>query len=262
MLLSFYASFRWARKDKYLQKLGVLILLMSFLSSFWFPLSFPFYCKWDYHRLKLSEPYEFSQKYLYTYEIRLSAYSVFELVPQGPVEGGTTGGEGWVRVTHYLVLLLTMTVASVPAGFEFIMLFVFFLMTNIAGALLGRLASKEKTVPRLKGVPIRFLICVGLGIVVLGIGLWLCSGAIVTTGPSNPYYYSYDPFIYIYDGAMFLSFGIAWLFVIIVDTARRNARGRYTQRTDTSRTALNTHRLLISFSQLFLNSLSFKILRE
>jgi len=222
MFFSFYASFRWARKDKYLRKLTVLMLVMSFLSALWFPLSFPFYSKWDYHRLKLSEPYQFSQKYVYTYEIRFFANSVFELVPQGPVLYAIGGGEGWVRVTHYLVLLLRMDVGSIPTGLEFLMLFLFFFSTNIAGALLGRLASKERTAPKLKGVPIRFLLCVALGIVVLGIGMWLCSGAIVIASPSNPYYFSYDPFVYIYDGVIFFSFGIAWLLAIIVDTVRRN----------------------------------------
>jgi len=222
MFFSFYASFRWARKEKYLRRLTALIIVMSFLSAFFGPLSFPFYSNWQFHRLRLSEPYEFSQKYLWFGEIRFFANSIFELVPQGSVEQAIGGGEGWVRVTHYRMFLLKTDIGSIPVGLEFGMLFLLFVSINIMGAFLGLLISKVGTIRQPEGVSMRFWLCVALGIAVLGTGMWLSSGAVVSTGPSSTYYVSYSPFVYIYDSFVFISFGIAWLLVISLDRICRN----------------------------------------
>jgi hypothetical protein len=227
MFFSFYASFRWARNEKYLRRLTALILVISFLSTFFLlPLSFPFYSNWEVHRLRLSEPYEFSQKYLWSGEIRFFANSIFELVPQGPVEHAIGSGEGWVRVTHYRMFLLKMGIGSIPVGWELGMLFLLFVSVNIMGALLGLLTSNVGTIRQRArqptGVSMRFWLCVALGIAVLGTGMWLSSGAVVSTGPSSIYYFSYNRFVYIYDGFVFISFGIAWLLVISLDRICRN----------------------------------------
>jgi len=90
------------------------------------------------------------------------------------------------------------------------------------GALLGLLISKVGTIRQPSGVSVRFWLCVALGIAVLGTGMWLSSGAVVSTGPSSIYYFSYNRFVYIYDSFVFISFGIAWLPVISLDRIRRN----------------------------------------
>lgn len=199
-----------------------LIIVMSFLSAFWLPLSFPFYINWEDHRLRLSEPYEFSQKYLWFGEIRFFANSIFELVPQGPVEHAIGGGEGWVRVTHYRVFLLKTDIGSIPVGWEFGALFLLFVSINVIGVLLGLLTSNAVTIRQRRGVSMRLWLCVALGIAVLGTGMWLSSGAVVLTGPSNIYYFSYNRFVYIYDGIVFISFGIVWLLIISLDRICRN----------------------------------------
>lgn len=224
MFFSAYASFRWARKKKYLRRLTALIIVTSFLSAFSGPFSFPFYSNWQLHRLRLSEPYEFSQKYLWFGEIRFFANSIFELVPQGPVEHDIGGGEGWVRVTHYRMFLLKTDIGSIPVGLEFGLLFLLFVMINIMGALLGLLIGKVRTIRQPEGVSTGFWLCVALGIAVLGTGMWLSSGTVISTGPASAYYVSTDPFVYIYDSFVFISFGIAWLLVISLDRIRSQRR--------------------------------------
>lgn len=242
MLLSLYASFRWAGTYHYVLKMGVLVILLSLFSSFivWyvlspiFPvllalhfLSFPFYALWEESRIILPPPYEYSQR-LTGFEIHFLTNVIFSLVPQGPVVRLIGGVEGEVNVVGYRVIFLTMEVGSIPSGiiYPLTVLFLFFMLVNIVGALLGyiiwRIYRMHK-IGKFRWESIGFFGRVALGIAILIMGIWfLTFGEVVRTSPVDAYYYDYNPYPYLFDGFAFVVFSIIWLIINVAEYVENN----------------------------------------
>jgi hypothetical protein len=201
MFFSVYASFRWAGTEHYLVKIAGFVLVASLLSAHVFAFvfgflgwdsfalvllmvgafnpSFPFlsYNVYAESRLALPPPYNISQR-LRTYEIRVPALSVLQLLPHGFVER-SLNGIGWVNVVHYRVVLLNTEIGTIPPDiFSSIgVLFAFFLLMNLAGALLGFALTKlplDKLAVRhrLGGVSVGLLARVLIGVVFVVVGVW------------------------------------------------------------------------------------------
>jgi hypothetical protein len=227
MLLSLYASFRWARKGNYVLKMAALAIvtsllsayfgLLPFLSVFFGPftfLSFPFYDRWDERRLVLPQPYNYSDR-LNAYEIRFLTMSVFQLVPQGPFEGSFDGG--FVRVINYRVIFLNMEIGAVPSEFAFAFstLLLFFFLVNVAGALLGFLMIKVRIIQKTDETRIPALVGVALSFAILLTGIWLSTlGEVKQT---SPYYFDYDTSSYTYGAFAFIWFAITWLIILYAE---------------------------------------------
>jgi hypothetical protein len=233
MLLSTYASFRWARGKNYVQKTAVLIMIFSFLSTFFGSpisvyiagpspfLSFPFYQIWEERRLELASPYEYSYE-VSCFDICFVTAPVFQFVPQGPVTGGGQG-EGWVQVVSYRIVLFDAETGAIPSEVMGITLFLFFIAVNTLGALLGFLFSKTRIAEKARLRSKAFLGLVSLGIIILAYGIWLyADGTAILTGPWSRYYHSYPRYLpYYFSGAIAcVIFGISWTTMILLDRAR------------------------------------------
>ena len=234
MLFSMYASYRWARGKNYVRKTAVLLIVFSFLSTvFGSPisvyisgpspfLSFPFYQIWDERRLELAPPYEYSYE-VSCFDICFATAPVFQFVPQGPVTGDLSAGEGWVQVVSYRIVLLDVESGAIPSGVMGITLFMFFIAVNTLGALLGFLASKIRIIEKTMLRSNAFLGFVALGIIILAYGISLyVTGTTTLTGPWSRYYHSYPRYLpYYFSGALAcIIFGISWTIMILLDRAR------------------------------------------
>jgi len=234
MLLSLYASFRWARTEGFFLKIGTFIFLASLLSTvvgssllalLFGPLpllSFPFYQLSGERRIILPAPYNYSQR-IPSYEIRFLTMEILSLVPQDPVDGSFNGG--WVMVQGYRVVFWGSEVGSLPVGSEYrsTLFFLFFVLVNVLGALLGFLISRAQIFQSKKWMAIGSIGRVLLGVVILGVGLWFSTlGEVVRTGPPTGYFYSYDPLRHLGDAFVFALFGITWLAIIVGEMVWRN----------------------------------------
>ncbi|MDH5782996.1 MAG: hypothetical protein OEZ35_04960 [Candidatus Bathyarchaeota archaeon] len=116
-----------------------LLAFLSMLLGGFLNLSFPFsYNIWNEGRILLPPPYNISQ-WIRTYEIRVPAISVLQLVPQGSIERSLNGGWGWVRVLGIRVVFLEMEIGSIPPDFTYAIgtLFLFFMLVNVTGGAAG-----------------------------------------------------------------------------------------------------------------------------
>lgn len=233
MLLSLYASFRLSGEKHYFIKICVLILLLSFFSTiadpyflgalpgflFWFfhLLSFPFYSWFAERRVPLAPPYTYSQRIL-THDIRFLSKEILWLIPQGPVTA--SGDAGYVNIASFRVILFSMEIGSVPPDLPhvFTALFLFLVLVNAVGALLGYQLSKVKRIKELEFVESDFLIATLIGVFILGAGILLASIEPIT-GPTSPYYYDYDPYENRGQGIAFVIFGAIWLAINILSFA-------------------------------------------
>ena len=233
MLFSMYASFRWARGKNYVRKTTALIIIFSLLSTvlgFYIPylfllplgplpfLSFPFYDLWAERRLILPQPFEFSYE-VGCYDICFLTTPLFQFVPQGPVTGELSPGEGWVQVDSYRVVLFDMEIGAIPYSLGlFFPLFLFFIVVNALGALLGFLISKIRITEKTKLGSNAFLGSVALGIIILAYGIWLFTrGETFQLGHWSKYYYSHGPSCLSLGAIACVIFGISWLITILLD---------------------------------------------
>ncbi len=246
MFFSWYASFRWAGTEQYVLKIAVFTIVASLLSAqvftllfgmlgfdtfailFWWlgglaSLSFPFYYIWGESRIPLPSPHIYSQ-WIPTYEIRVPPISVLQLVPQGLVERALNG-EGLVNVLSYRVVFLEMEIGSVPSDAAYVIgtVFLFFMVVNVVGALLGFAMSKipmDKLpkIDRIKWDSIGLFLRVLFGAIFVAVGLWFSTiGKVFLTGPVSGYYHSYNPNLYIADAFVCLVFGIVWLAIVVAE---------------------------------------------
>lgn len=248
MFFSLYASFRWAGTENYVLKIAVFAIIASLLSAQVVTIlfgvlgldllaflsmllggvlnpSFPFsYNIWNEGRILLPSPYNGSQ-WIRTYEIRVPAISVLQLVPQGSIERSLNGGWGWVRVLGYRVVFLEMEIGSIPPDFTYAIgtLFLFFMLVNVTGALLGFLMSKlpmdkMPILNRNEWASIGLFGRVLFGAAFLVAGIWFSTiGKVILTGPVSRYYCSYDPNLYVGDAYACAIFGIVWLAMTMVE---------------------------------------------
>lgn len=245
MFFSLYASFRWAGTENYALKIVAFTIVASLISAqvattffamlSWDTLailslmlgglnpSFPFYAHvFGESRLALPPPNDFSQ-WIRTYEIRVPAMAVFQLVPRGPVE--RSNGESWVNVLNYRAVLLNMEIGSIPPDGPSAIgtLFLFFLLVNVMGALLGFSMSKLQLdkLPILNRIELDSIGLIGrvlFGAVFLTAGLWFTTiGQVIITGPVSRYYYSYNPYLYVGDAYACVIFGIIWLAIVVAE---------------------------------------------
>ena len=225
-----YASFRWARRKNHVLKTTALIITLSFLSTvglyvvLLFPplpfLSFPFYYVWAERRLELPRPLEYSNEVV-CFDICFVTIPVFLFVPQGPATPNQVVPEmGWVDVVSYRIVLLDTEIGAVPPDLIFFLFFLFFIVVNASGSLLGFLMSKMRTIEKTK---LAFRGQVATGIVILAFGILLfAKGTTMLTGPWSKYYHSYPTYPpHYYQGAIAcIIFGISWLVMILLDRAR------------------------------------------
>lgn len=247
MFLSLYASFRWAGTENYVWKIVIFVMVASLLSAQvmtvlfgalglgdwgllsmvlggFLNLSFPFsYNLFDEGRILLPPPHNSSQ-WLRTYEIRVPTTSILQLVPQGPVERSLSDA-GWIRVLNYRVILLNTEIGSIPpdATYAIGTLFSFFLLANVAGALLGFLMSKApldkiQISERHDGHAIGLFARILIGAAFVVAGIWFSTiGKVILTGSVSQFYASYNPSLYVGDAVACLMFGIVWLATNIVE---------------------------------------------
>lgn len=245
MFLSLYMSFRWEARENYILKITVFTIIASLISAQvgttffamlgWDDLailsimlsvlnpSFPFLsCDvFSESRLALPPPYNFSQR-IRNFQIRLPAMSVLQLVPQGPVE--RSNGEDWVNVLSYRLVFLETEIGSVPPDAPSVIgtLFLFFLLVNVIGALLGFVLSRLPTekVPILNRVrdTMSLFLRALFGAVFLVVGIWFSTiGKVILNSPVSRYYSSYNPYLYVGDAYACVVFGIIWLAIVVVE---------------------------------------------
>jgi len=233
MLFSIYASFRWARTRRYILKIGVFVVALSLLSALALGplvmlfgplpfLSFPFYGWWTQGRLSLPQPYNYSDR-IGCYEAFFLTVFIFQLVPQGSRIGSDYFGDGrGIQVVSYRVVLLDTEMGTIRPDFTYAwsMVFLFFLLINVIGAVLGFGIRKIQILQKTKWGQFGFLSRVALAIVVLSAGIWLPSTNALHTSKYYVDYSGYDG-----DALAFVMFGIVWLTTIILENLSLVARG-------------------------------------
>jgi len=206
MLLSFYGSFRWARKENYVLKTAALVIVSSLLSAvfglhiisvYFGPatlLSFPLYGVWD----ETMGPPIAGQSYgewIYYYRMRFLAGRFYAADPVG--------------YESYRVTFLFIDIGSFPhrdfvfipsAGFFgnvylFILPLLLFLFMNSLGALAGYLFSKSPLVQKSELRRPGFIAKVALGIILPALAVALP--------------------LQLFDAYAFFTFGITWLVIIV-----------------------------------------------
>jgi len=238
MLLSFYASFRWARSEHYVLKMTVFIIVASFFSAVigssfaWILfgplpfLSFPFYAIRDEMHGSPVPPEGWSF-WIPTYRIRFLTAEVSSLKAHDFVEH--VGGSGWsYQLLGYNVTFVNMEIGyidkeslgSYPLTFPFL----FFLLVNVAGALLGFWISKIHMFQKSEWewTSMGFLSRVALGLVLIGVGIWLSTFGVATTVRIPPWtgdYVTTTIYPYQEDALVFVIFGITWLAIILLEFA-------------------------------------------
>ena len=221
MLLSLYASFRWAGTDYYVLKMASLIILVSFFSasvgvgigSFLFGplpvLSFPFYAIQDeMHGAPVpSEGYSY---WIPTYRIHFLTAEISNL------KANDSAGMWTYQLFGYHVTFLNMKIWYIDqqslGSYRFTFPFLFFILVNIAGAILGYGINKLRTIQKIERDSMGLLVRVALGVAILTVGTGL-SAIVVRTGPAvGDYYYPFGV-----DGSVFTIFGITWLAIAIAE---------------------------------------------
>ena len=233
MLLSLYASFRWARwavdKD-YVLKMSVFTVVVSLVSAFFgtgigsfllgpLPvLSFPFYGVWD-ETMGPPLPPEGYGFWMQTYQIRFLTQPFYSIRP--------------ITYSAYSVNLLTIEIGSLSGSFippnslySFIIPAVIFMLINLLGALLGLGLSKLVKIQETRWERISSLVPILLGIGIIGAGFLLSKLSVVETVRNPPWggnYVSVTLYPYQMDAFVFLVFGITWLAIKVIEIiASRN----------------------------------------
>lgn len=129
-----------------------------------------------------------------------------------------------------------MEVGSIPPDFTYAIgtLFLFFVLVNVTGALLGFFMSKlpmDKIgmLRRNEGGSIGLFGRVLFGAAFLVVGIWFSTiGKVILTGPVSRYYVSYNPSLYVGDALSCVMFGIVWLAMTVIEerVLKENLRTR------------------------------------
>lgn len=237
MLLSLYASFRWAKWEHYIWKIAVFIILVSFCSAtfghrfavvFLGPipfLSFPFYAIHGEVTGPPLPPMGYGN-WVPNYQIIFLTQKIYSIQPK--------------TYEVHQVNFLNLNLGSISSGdlysgpfssdyitnpYLFIVPFLSFILINSVGALLGFLLSKTKT-QKSKWSLVGFWGRIVLGFAIIAAGFWAASIGVVKTERNPPWggeYVTWTFYPYREDAAVFVLFGIAWLAIMIIETLwRRN----------------------------------------
>jgi hypothetical protein len=235
MLLSLYASFRLARGKHYIVKIATLIILISFFSALfgvcmgWFLLgplpilSFPFYAIQDeMHGAPIPpEGYSF---WIHTYRIHFLTTELSTLKANDSASIGTYHLYGYhiLFLNHEIGYTNTPYSTSYPLSYTLTFPFSFFLLVNAAGAMIGYVMSKWKTLNKSQWRLKAFFGQIALGVAITAAGMYLSNIGVATTVRNPPWtgdYYTITLYPYQLDGGAFFIYGITWLVMIILEFA-------------------------------------------
>jgi len=232
MLISFYASFRWAGRKNYVLKMTILTILislasavigLSLISLFFGPfplLSFPFYAVWS-ETMGPPLPPDGYGYWLDNYQIRFLTQDIYSVNP--------------VNYEVYRISFLTQAVGSMPRAdfvflpqlnryftnlFLFTLPFLFFVTVNALGALLGIWASRIPMFQKREVQLLSLFTRLGLGFILIGVGTWLYSLRVVTMVRNPPWtgeLVAVTLFPYGADGVAFFIFGVTWLAMVTLE---------------------------------------------
>jgi hypothetical protein len=115
-------------------------------------------------------------------------------------------------------VLLDREIGAISSEFLLITLFLFFIMVNTIGALLGFVMSGISIISKTNWGSTGFWGRVAFGVVVLMFGVWLftIAGQFVQTSPSG-YYSDQGPNLYFSAAVASVIFGISWLIAMIAE---------------------------------------------
>jgi len=229
-----YASYHWGKisKKHYVVRMTVFIVLVSLISAYFIGLlgiffgfvspvlSFPFYGLATEVQGSPIPPEGYSY-WIMTYRIHFLATEIYSLKPHDLVEQV----DGWKhRVLGDHIVFLNMEVGYVSSQFvgDYFrrFSFLFFLLVNIMGALLGYALNRTHRIREWVASQRWGLIGLILGFAFLGLGLWSSNIGVMVTSRNPPWgdvYVEYTETLHPYseDGFHFFLFGILVLAIVV-----------------------------------------------